>query len=301
MFKYLIGTTVAVYINVMIVKNTRKKDHRTHLQQVFDGLNKYYMKLNQNKCVFGVTSDKFPGHMITTRGIEVNPTKIRKVVDMPAPKSKTQIQKLNVMIVALNKFISKPSEPTRPLIQQLKKGSTYKWTNKCQKETDELKTYLQTPPILTRPMPRDILGLYLGISDFAPSNVLFKEQDKVGKPIYYVSRTLPIETRYLPVGKLSLALVYFSQKCRAYFQAHKIQVLTGQPLKQAFKSHYKTTRIAKYAREIDNVHIEYGLKIFTRDQVVADFLVELTINDPMIPTTHVDTVDPNMWTLFVDV
>lgn len=60
-------------------------------------------------------------------------------------------------------------------------------------------------------MPGDIAGLYLEVMNFAISGVLFKEQDKVAKPIYYISRTvLSVESRYPPVERLGLALVYAS-------------------------------------------------------------------------------------------
>ena len=74
---------------------------------MFNKLDKYNMKLNAAKCIFRVTSAKFLGHMITSRGIEVNPAKISAVADMQPPKTKKQIHKLNGMIVALNRFISK--------------------------------------------------------------------------------------------------------------------------------------------------------------------------------------------------
>lgn len=71
---------------------------------------------------------------------------------------------------------------------------------------------------------------------FPLSGVLFKEADKLEKLIYYVSRTLqPIETRYSSIEKLSLALTTVATNFKPYFQVHKIQVFTDQPLKQALK------------------------------------------------------------------
>lgn len=69
-------------------------------------------------------------------------------------------------------------------------------------------------------------------------HALFKEDYKVEKQIYYVSKTLhSTETRYPPKEKLAFALVTTAKKCERYFYAHKIKVYTYQPLPQAFKPH----------------------------------------------------------------
>lgn len=102
-FKDLIGVIVEVYIVDITVKINKKECNLTHLKQVFDGLNQFNMKYIANKRIYGVTSAKFLGHMITTRGIEADLAKIRTVIDMPP----SEAQKLNGMILALNKFFSK--------------------------------------------------------------------------------------------------------------------------------------------------------------------------------------------------
>lgn len=74
--------------------------------------------------------------------------------------------------------------------------------------------------------------LYLCVTDFAINEVLFKEQEKVEKSIYYIGKTLlSTETSYLSIERLGLVLVYDSQRCWPYFLAQKIVVLMDQPLK----------------------------------------------------------------------
>ena len=60
----------------MLVKNLCENDHLDDLQETFDTLRSYNMKLNSSKCVFGVTAEKFLGFMVSQRGIEVNPEKV---------------------------------------------------------------------------------------------------------------------------------------------------------------------------------------------------------------------------------
>ena len=85
-------------------------------------------------------------------------------------------------------------------------------------------------PMLTAPEPREDLFMYLSMSEHAVNAVLLRDQG-VQQLVYYVSKTLiDVETRYLPLEKLVLALVHATQKLPHYFQAHTVYVLTEYPL-----------------------------------------------------------------------
>ena len=73
MFRPLLGKTMEVYIDDMLVKSKERSDHTTHLQEAFNLLRAYGMKLNPLKCSFGVSASRFLGFMVTQRGIEANP------------------------------------------------------------------------------------------------------------------------------------------------------------------------------------------------------------------------------------
>ena len=77
MFKDKLGETIEVYIDDMVVKSTKAKDHLKDLEFTFNILDEYNMKLNPTKCHFGMTSGKFLGYMVTKRGIEAIPKKIK--------------------------------------------------------------------------------------------------------------------------------------------------------------------------------------------------------------------------------
>ena len=85
-------------------------------------------------------------------------------------------------------------------------------------------------PMLIAPDPREDLFMYLSVSDHAVSAVLLRDRG-VQHPVYYISKTLvDVETKYLPLEKLVLALVHAIRKLPHYFQAHTVYVLTGYPL-----------------------------------------------------------------------
>ncbi|RVW57541.1 hypothetical protein CK203_093093 [Vitis vinifera] len=97
----------------------------------------------------------------------------------------------------------------------------------------KIKHCLMQPLILSSPIPKEKLYMYLAVSEWAISAVLFRcPSPKEQKPIYYVSRALvDVETRYSKMELTALALRSAAQKLRPYFQAHPVIVLTDQPLR----------------------------------------------------------------------
>ena len=100
------------------------------------------MKLNPSKCSFGVTTGKFLEFMVSQRGIEVNPNKIRAIMEMAPPRSTKEEQSLNDKVAALNRFVSRATDKCLPFFHTLKKS--FEWKNECQQEFDNLKAYLSS-------------------------------------------------------------------------------------------------------------------------------------------------------------
>ncbi|WJZ84531.1 hypothetical protein VitviT2T_004131 [Vitis vinifera] len=90
-FKPLVGRTVEVYIDDIVVKRKTQEEHVLHLQEVFHLLRKYDMKLNPSKCAFGVSAGKFLGFMVSQRGIEVSLDQVKAVMETPPPRSKKEL------------------------------------------------------------------------------------------------------------------------------------------------------------------------------------------------------------------
>ncbi|KAL0430667.1 UNVERIFIED_CONTAM: Transposon Ty3-G Gag-Pol polyprotein [Sesamum radiatum] len=93
-FREQIGKTMEVYIDDMLVKSKRKEDHAQDLQECFGVLRHFGMKLNPTKFTFGVHGGKFLGFMISQRGIEVNPEKIKAILKMQPHKNIREVQRL---------------------------------------------------------------------------------------------------------------------------------------------------------------------------------------------------------------
>nr|CAN67947.1 hypothetical protein VITISV_002483 [Vitis vinifera] len=263
-FKPLVGRTVEVYIDDIVVKSKTREEHALHLQEVFHLLRKYGLKLNPFKCAFGVSAGKFMGFMVSQRGIKVSPDQVKTVMETPPPRSKKELQRLTGKLSAFKK----------------------------------IKHYLMHPPILSSPLPGEKLYMYLAVSKWAISVVLFRcPSRKEQKPIYYVNRELAdVETRYSKMELTALALRSVTQKLRPYFQAHPVVVLTDQPLRNILHKPNLTRRMLQWVIELSEYGIDFQPRLSMKGQVMADFVLEYSRE----PTQHKQPHGEGWWTLQVD-
>ena len=129
MFHPQIERNVEVYVDDMLVKSLDEEEHLDDLQEIFDTLRRLSMKLNPNKCVFRVSSEKFLRFMVSHRGIEANPKKIKAILNMKPPQSIKEVQSLTRRVAALNRFVSKATDKCLPFFKILKKS--FEWMDKC--------------------------------------------------------------------------------------------------------------------------------------------------------------------------
>nr|XP_017256329.1 PREDICTED: uncharacterized protein LOC108225885 [Daucus carota subsp. sativus] len=146
------------------------------------------MMLNPAKCAFGVGSGKLLRLMVSKGGIEANPEKIKAILDMELSKSIKDVQKLTRRITTLGRFISKSGDKCLPSFKALKKVKDFEWTSESQEAFEQLKKYMAEPPLLSKPIDGETLYVYL--SEKALSAVLVREDRKIQKLVYYVSKIL---------------------------------------------------------------------------------------------------------------
>ena len=124
----------------MLVKNKEEDHHLNDLREMFETLRLYGMKLNPSKFVLGGSSGKFLSFMVSQRGVEANPNKIRAILEMSPSRNVKEVQSLNGRVAALNRFVSRTMDKCLPFFRILKKA--FEWTDECQKAFKELKAYL---------------------------------------------------------------------------------------------------------------------------------------------------------------
>jgi hypothetical protein len=167
-----IGRNVLTYIDDIIVKSTKQENHITDLQETFANFRQAGLKLNPEKCVFGVKKGKFLGCLVSTKGIEANPSKIEAILRMEPPSTKKGAQRLAGRLASLNRFISRSAERNLPFFEILKSAEVFQWGPAQQKAFEELKQYLIDITTLTPPAPGAPLLLYVAASHSAVSVAL---------------------------------------------------------------------------------------------------------------------------------
>ena len=95
------------------------------LEETFASLSEVVLRLNPEKCVFGVPSGKLLGFLVSHRGIEANPEKVKAVEHMSSPKTLREMQKLTGCVTALGHFISKLGERALPFSKLMKKKGPF--------------------------------------------------------------------------------------------------------------------------------------------------------------------------------
>jgi hypothetical protein len=114
-----------VYVDDIVVKIKSRASLLDNLAQVFDRLRSTRTKLNPDKCVFVVTTSKLHGFLVSYRGIEVNPEKIRTIEAMRPPARIKDVHKLTGCLAALSRFISRLAERTLPFFKLLRKSGPF--------------------------------------------------------------------------------------------------------------------------------------------------------------------------------
>ena len=155
-----------------MVKSREARTLIQDLEETFASLNAVNLRLNPEKCVFGVPSGKLLGFLVSHRGIEANPEKVKAVEDMSPPKTLREMQKLTGRVTALGHFISKLGERALPFFQLMKKKGPFEWTEEADKAFRDLKRYLTSPPVMVAPRPQEPLVLYLAATPYSASAAL---------------------------------------------------------------------------------------------------------------------------------
>ena len=130
-FKPQIGRNMEVYVDDMIVKTKVAVDHLADLRETFDRLRFFRMRLNPQKSVFGAISGKFLGFLVSRRGVEANPEKIRAVLDMKPPTSVKDVQRLAGRVASLGRFVPKSADKCCEFFKILRSPKEFKWTEEC--------------------------------------------------------------------------------------------------------------------------------------------------------------------------
>jgi len=172
LFHKMIHKEIEVYVDDMIAKSAYEEDHLVNLKKLFERLRKYKLRLNPSKCTFGVRYVKLLGFIVSQRGIEVDPDKVRAILEMSHPCTEKEVRGFLGRFNYIARFISQLTATCELIFKLLRKNQVVEWNEDCQIAFDKIKQYLREPRILHPPVPRRPLILYLTVLDGSMGCVL---------------------------------------------------------------------------------------------------------------------------------
>jgi hypothetical protein len=212
------------YVDDVVVKTREEEGLISDLAETFDKLRKFKIKLNPEKCTFGVPSGKLLKYMVSWQGIDPNPEKVSGITKMKPPESLHDVQKLMGCMAALSRFVLQLGVRGLPIFELLKKQDKFQWTQEAEEAFEDMKKYLTTPPTLVGPKPHEDLQLYiLATSNVVSTTIVIErgESDtnrKIQYLVYFVSEVLSnSKSRYFHIIKLVYAFLIIARKLSHYF------------------------------------------------------------------------------------
>ena len=118
-FHDMMHTFMEDYVDDILAKSHTREGHLEILDKIFTRLEKFNVRLNPKKCVFGADSEKLLGFIVSNRGIEVETKKIDAIINMPPPKNISHLHTLQGRIQAICHFIASLVDHTLPFMHLL--------------------------------------------------------------------------------------------------------------------------------------------------------------------------------------
>ncbi|KAA3467684.1 gag/pol polyprotein [Gossypium australe] len=283
LFHDMMHKEIEVYMDDMIAKSKTEEEHVQVLRKLFLRLRKFQLKLNLAKCTFGARSGKLLGFVVSEKGIEVDPDKVKAIQELSPPRTQKEVRGFLGRLNYIARFIAQLTEKCDPIFRLLRKHNSGEWNEKCQRAFDKIKHYLSEPPVLMPPCPDRPLILYLSVFENSMGCVLGQhdESGKKERAIYYLSKKFTeCETRYSPIEKLCCALIWTTQRLRQYMLYHTTWLISKlDPLKYMMESTALNGRMARWQILLSEFDIVYINQKAVKGSAIVDFLASRALED----------------------
>jgi hypothetical protein len=226
-FSDMVEKIVEVFMDDFSVFGDSFESCLENLERVLERCEEKHLILNWEKCHFMVTNGIVLGHIVSSKGIEVDKAKIDLIANLPTPKCVKDIRSFLGHAGFYRRFIKDFSAISRPLCHLLSKDAPFIWTPACEEAFSKLKSSLTTPPIVRAPDWDLPFELMCDASDYAIGAVLGQRRGKESCVISYASKTLnDAQLNYSTTEKELLAVVFALDKFRSYLIGSPIVVFT---------------------------------------------------------------------------
>jgi hypothetical protein len=167
----------------VVVKTKQSGTLLDDIKETFAKLRCYRMKLNPEKCTFGMPAGKLLGYIISQRGIEANPSKIKAIEALKPPTEIRDMQKFASCLASLSRFVSPLGEKAMPVYQLMKKTDHFVWSQRADDAFNDLKRALSMAPVLAAPASEEPMLLYIAATPRVVTVVIVVERTEEGKEL----------------------------------------------------------------------------------------------------------------------
>ena len=170
------------YFDDIIIFSNNEIEHLQHIEEIFNRLERFGLKMKREKCDFFKKHIQYLGHLITANGFTPLPEKLESIRNMPKPKTPKEVKQFLSLIGYYRKFVPRFSDIARSLMNLTRHDTEFIWTEKCDKAFKHLKELLMQHPILRYPDPGHGYILFTDASGIGWAGVLTQEfEDDKGK------------------------------------------------------------------------------------------------------------------------
>lgn len=218
------GFTIIYIDDCLCISNNIEE----HLDLLLSNLKSPNVTINLKKSQFFCKEIKYLGYCLSTEGIKAEPEKVTAIQNFPRPKNAKQLKGFLGLTNFYNRLTDRYAEKTQPLLQLLKKGNAFKWTQKTEQHFNRVKRLFLETVVLQHPDPNKQFYLQTDASDYALGGQLFQLDNNghIGV-IAFTSRTFKgAEVNYYTTEKELLSIVHCLRKYRMYILGKKLTIVT---------------------------------------------------------------------------
>ncbi|WVZ80776.1 hypothetical protein U9M48_028228 [Paspalum notatum var. saurae] len=142
---------MVVFIDDILIYSKNEEEHEEHLRIVLTRLREHKLYTKFSKCAFWLKEVSFLGHILSEKGVAVDPSKVECVLNWKQPKTVTEIRSFLCLAGYYRRFIKDFSKTAKPMTSLTKKNAKYSWSLNCEEAFQSLKRSLTTTPVLAQP------------------------------------------------------------------------------------------------------------------------------------------------------